>query len=278
MATKKLGVKLKELLEKAGAKAEIVNSVLTAVGDAEIEEEEYNSINVNLISVTDADERITEKGKVAGRKEVWDFMDRNHAIYEKLLDDAAKEKYSKLGGSQEKNKFLLDYMQGRNVSNSDNQAFKKALEDYKEEVKTTMVEKAKYEEVVNKLTPAQVRAANAEIIKAAVRSGKIAQSLKEERHFERNFIGDFEDTLKAKKYTLDYESGEIKNSDGISVVGKNGEILTSTSFIDTIIEEIPDWQKKSDGNPAIVEIPVDGGKAEVISGSRARNYDKMNAE
>lgn len=277
MTTVKIGAGLKKLLEKMGVDAEVITKVETALAneDAEIEDSFLNKLMTESEAEPFIERKIGDKLKVQGRKEVWDFMDKNHTTYEALLTEEAKTKYNALKNSQDKNKFLLEFLQERGVQNSDSAAYKKSFTELQAKMASDYVEKAKYEEIQNKLTPAQKRALNAELIMEAIRNQKISDTLKGDRRFKANFLADFEESVQNKGYTIDFETGQLKDKDGVSVLGKDNNPLTATGYIDSVLEEYPDWTKKSEGQPvsATVTVPVVATKA--ISTSASKNLAEV---
>jgi len=279
MTTVKIGVGLKKLLEKVGVEAEVIAKVETALAneDAEIDETVLSKLMTESEAEPFIERKIGDKLKVQGRKEVWDFMDKNHTTYEAVLGEEAKAKYNALKNSQEKNKFLLEYLQERGTQNGDSLAYKKSFTELQAKMASDYVEKTKYEEIQNKLTPAQQRALNAELIMEATRHQKISDTLKSDRRFKANFISDFEESIKKKGYVVDFETGQLKDKEGVSVLGKDNNPMTATSYIDTVLEEYEDWTKKSEGPPAVgnITIPVVGTKA--ISTSVIKNLQEAAA-
>lgn len=276
MAIVKIGVGVRKLLEKAGIDAEVVTKVETALAneDAEIDE----SVLSKLMTETEAEpfieRKIGDKLKVQGRKEVWDFMDKNHTTYEAVLSEEAKVKYNALKNSQEKNKFLLEYLQERGTQSGDSLAYKKSFTDLQEKLKNDYVPKSDYEAISQKLTPAQKRALDAEIIMEATRHAKISDTLKADRRFKTNFIADFQESIVKKGYTVDFETGQLKDKDGASVLGKDNNPLTAVGYIDTVLEEFEDWNKKSDGPPEAGTIVIPSPTVKSISSSASKNLQE----
>lgn len=277
MATLRIGAALKRLLEKVGVEAEVITKVETALAneDTEIDETALNKLMTETEAEPIIERKIGDKYKLQGRKEVWDFMDKNHSAYEAVLSEEARTKYNALKSSQEKNKFLLDYLQERGVQNSDSAAYKKSFTELQAKMASDYVEKAKYEEIQNKLTPAQKRALNAELIMEATRNQKIAETLKNDRRFKANFIADFEESIQNKGYTIDFETGQIKDKDGVSVLGKDNNPLTATAYIDTVLEEYEDWTKKSEGQPVSTTVTVPVVATKTISTSASKNLAEV---
>lgn len=273
MATLRIGAGVKKLLEKAGIDAEVVTKVENALAneDVEIDETALNKLMTETEAEPIIERKIGDRYKLQGRKEVWDFMDKNHSAYEAVLSDEARTKYNALKSSQEKNKFLLDYLQERGVQNGDSAAYKKSFTELQAKIASDYVEKSKFEEIQGKLTPAQKRALHAELIMEATRNQKIAETLKNDRRFKANFIADFEESLSKKGYVVDFETGQLKDKDGVSVLGKDNNPLTATTYIDSVLEEFPDWTKKSDGPPTSTTVAVPTVATKTISSSASKN-------
>jgi len=274
MATIKEKEAARKVLLKIGMSAEKVEKAIESLDDeSEIEDSDLMTDKEARVRL---DKDFKQKYEGSGKAMAWDFIDKNHAKYEALLSDEAKAKYVVLPNTQAKNEFLLEYLQSRGVQSGDSAAYKKSFTELQAKVASDYVEKSKYDEIVGKVSPAQRRAINAEISEFATRHPKISETLKSDRRFKNNLIADFEESIAKKGYVVDFETGQLKDKEGVSVVGDNNEILTAIGYIDNLIVEYPDWAKKSDGGSASATVIVEGGKSSTgLSNSQSKNLDRL---
>jgi len=265
-------------LQKLGYTAEEIAKIQAALGDDESEIED-----IDLLTESEARTRLDgdfkKKYEASGKAAVWDFMDRNHSKYETLLSDEAKGKYTALKSTQEKNEFLLDYFQGRNnsdVSAKDATAFKAKLTELQNKIATDYVEKTKYEEIQREIEPAYRESFNSKLTKWALKDKRIADTMKDSDRFERIFVGDFEESLSKKGYKVEHRTGKILDKEGGSVIGKDNNPLDALRYMDTILEEYPDYAKKSEGGGGSATVIVEGGKdTSKLTAAQLKNLEQM---
>lgn len=278
MANVKAGQAIQKMLTKFGVPSEIVTKISDLVKDVEDELDE--DLVSALMTESEAERTLTTKLKPkfesAGKAVVRDFFDKSHAKYEALLPEDKKTEYDALKSTEQKNEFLLEYFQGRNVGNQDAAAFKKALSDYQKKVQDEYIEKSKYSELEQKISPAYKKATEASIIKEAYKNGNISATAKNDRRFESNFLNDFNEVLEKNKWRINHETGEVVNSEGEPIV-EGSDILTSSAVINKVVDTYDDWKKKSEGSGTSAEVIVTGGKdTSGLTAAQIRNLDRLN--
>lgn len=267
MAKVKVQTRLEKDLIKLGYSADIAKKIVEKSSDLEDEVDESELLE--LMTESEATAKLTPNFKntfsTEGKKAVWDFLDRNHERYEMLLDAESKSKYNKLGGTQEKNVFLLDFLKNR-ASNTDAIAFEKAMNDYKEkyetektEKETKYVSKDSYQLANEKLTKRERELLVERAMRRAYFNDKISTEKKKDEDFETIFNSRLQKKMESEGVVVDTETWAITDKEGVPKLN-GGSKMTYDDFVDSLIDSTTNWHKKSDGPPesVSVSVPVNG--------------------
>lgn len=276
MAKVKVQTRLEKDLMKLGYSADIAKKIVEKASDLEDEVDESELLE--LMTESEATARLTPNLKktfsTEGKKNVWDFLDRNHETYEMLLDAESKSKYDKLGGTQEKNVFLLDFLKNR-ASNTDAIAFEKAMNEYKikyetekTDKETKYVSKDSYQLTTEKLTKKERELLAERAMRRAYFNDKISTEKKNDEDFETIFNSRLQKKLESEGVVVDTETWVITDKDGVPKMNGSSK-MTYDNFVDSLIDSTTNWHKKSDGAPESVNVtvPVNGKVADA-------GYDK----
>ena len=277
----KLESVISKLLQKAGVSESVRTNIKNALSsvELEIEDDEAATINTSLMTATEAESGFMKKHKTGiladGRKEAWQAIDANNAKYYAQLSDEDKAKYDALKTTNEKTDFLLGQVLDGSAGNKALVALRKEYDKIVAERDSNYTPNAKYKELEDKYKPKAESEFFSKLTLAAVRNGKMSETAKNNRRFESNLREDFRDQLTKKGWIVDYETGKITDKEGLPVL-KGTEEMTHNDILDEMINDIEDYQKKSNGKPTGVEIKVDVPKVNGnLSNAATKAFDQM---
>lgn len=277
MATQKIGDVVKRLLTKTGVSADKVSRITAALDsvELEIEDEDATVITDSLMNQQEAETRLVSKFRESegkGKADAYDTVDKKVlAKYHRLLSDEQKSKYDTLKTTVDKAEFILDALE----KNGGGEQYKKAYNDLHAQMQSDYVPKSKYEEVEKELLPAHEEKFFAKVLQKAHGNKKLSSDARETRWFDNNFALAYKDKLKSLGYKVDFKSEKVLDKDGNPAL--NGvEEINPYSLIDSVIEETPEWKKKSEGAPQSAEFDVKvPSNNEDLSPAQLRNLERM---
>lgn len=263
MAKVKIQTRLEKDLMKLGYSAEIAKKIVAK--SSELDDEVDESELLELMTESEATVKLTPNLKktfsTEGKKSVWDFMDRNHETYEMLLNAESKAKYDKLGGTQEKNVFLLDFLKNR-ASNTDEIAYEKAMNDYKtkyeaekSEKETKYISKDSYQLTNEKLSKREKELLNERALRRVYFNDKVSTEKKKDEDFETVFNSRLQKKMDTEGVIVDTETWIITDKEGVPKMNGSSKV-TYDDFVDSLIDSTTNWHKKSDGATESVNVSV----------------------
>jgi len=261
----KLGTVINEFAKKAGLDLTKIKDLVEELNnsDKQIDDEVAAQLQQNLLTESEAESRFMSKHKkgltAQGSKEAWDTIDRVNAKFYAMLSDDEKKKHDELKSTQEKTDFLMGHFADRKSTDKDAQALRKANDELIANRDKDYVPKTQYSELEAKYNPKKEKAFYSEFTLDAVTNSKISETFKAGKRFKNNLKTDFDQLLSKKGWTVDMETGEYLDKEGLPALNGN-EKITNTDILDLLIEENEDYQKKSNGRPANIEVELPGGK------------------
>jgi len=277
MAKVKIQNRLEKDLIKLGYSAEVAKKIIEKSSDLEDEVEE--SELPELMTESEATVRLTPNFKstfsTEGKKHVWDFMDKNHKTYEMLLDAESKSKYDKLGGTQEKNVFLLDYFKSRSSNRPDAIAFERGMKEFQEKFEaekldkeTKYISKDSHQLVNEKLTKRERELLAERALRRVYFNDKVSTEKKKDEDFETVFNSRLQKKMDAENVMVDTDTWTVTTKEGVPVLNGSSK-MTYDDFVDSLVDSTTNWHKKSEGSPDIAHVSVP-----VTKSSSDTGYDR----
>jgi hypothetical protein len=256
----KAGDLFKKILTKSGRyKSEKHDVLIEALNGHEMDDEDA-TLTVNLLMTRQEAEtalgkqlqdELSNKFKGVGKAEAYDGIDKGVlATYEHILDEANLAKYKALTSTPEKAKFILGHLESRSAANSDSEAYKKALTDFKAKVESDYVPKTEKEDLIQKLSNMQKSVFVDKVVVAAATHQRISNTKKGEAKFNRNVSLDVQDLLDTKGWVYDFENGKFvtKGENATTVLAEGtDQPLQIANVLDLMLAENPEYVAVSDG-------------------------------
>lgn len=277
MATQKIGDVIKKLLTKTGVSADKVSRITTALESVEldIEDEDVTAITDSLMNQQEAETKLSGRFRESegkGKADAYDTIDKKILTkYKRLLTDEERVKYDALTSTVDKAEFMIDSLEKKGGG----EQYKKAYNDLHAQIEKDYVSKSKYEEVEKELLPAHEEKFFAKVLQKAHGNKKLSNDARETRFFDNNFILSYKDKLKSLGYKVDFKGEKVFNKDDTPAL--NGvEEINPYSLIESVIDDTPEWQKKSDGEHKSdnheVTVPANNGD---LTPAQQKNFDRM---
>jgi len=276
----KVGNIINEFAKKAGLDTNKYKELVEALNavDKEIDEEDATKLQQSLLTESEAESRFMSKHKngllTQGKKEAWEDIDKNHAEIISLLDTEDKAKFDALKSTKEKDKFLFNFFIERKITDKDSLAIKKAHDTLLSKIDTDYTPNAKYKELEDKYKPKADKAFFSEFVLDAVTNSKISDTFKANKRFRTNLKTDFDTLLTKRGWTVNTETGEYLDKEGLPVL-KGSEKMSNSDILDELISSDDEYQKKSNGKPASGEIVIDAPKVNGSSLADNPNYKNL---
>lgn len=277
----KVGNIINEFAKKAGIDLNKIKPVVDALNnlDTEIDDADATQLQQSLLTESEAESRFMSKHKSGllkqGQREAWEDIDKNHAEIITLLEPEEKAKFDLLKTTKEKDKFLFNFFIDRKITDKDSLAIKKAHETLLSKIETDYTPNSKYKELEDKYRPKAEKAFFSEFVLDAVTNSKISDTFKSNKRFKTNLKTDFDELLAKKGWRVDTETGEYLDKEGLPVL-KGSEKITNNDILDEIINSDEEYQKKSNGRPANIEVELPGGRVNgKIDATTAFNFGNL---
>lgn len=271
------------LLRKAGKEtSEKYKTMLDAIAEVEIDDEAANEALDSLMNDAEAEANteLWKKVKTSTKAEVLDGIDAVLKDHEGKLSAEQKTQLGKLGKDTNKRyQYMLKTFSERNTTAGDTNA-----DDLQTQVQGVidsklasgeLVKKADFETISAKSRTAQMNALNQQILSKAIRHPKLSQATSADRHFERNFLADLNETLseglgsKKIKAMIDPETGAIVQKDnaeqGIVLDGKR---ISIDEVVGLVVEQ--HYAKNSEPAAGSGTVTVNGTPVTGLSEAKAR--------
>ena len=279
---------IENALKKAGFKDDEIKSGIENL-EGDIEDDIANS---RLTSIFTADEakgndaifkEVTSKAKA----EALNAIDAEFKTVEGSLSVDQKKAYTALGANTyEKNKYLmkvLDEKLKEKTGDANYETLKSSYEELKSSLESNYVKKEDHDALASKYGNATKENVHSKIMLHA--TTVVKDPSKQGRHFERNFLQDFEDYLgrgvgkEKTKAKIDYETGKIVRADSPDQPLMLGTEVATFDKIVPLVAEFGEYNKgfKAPSQEQII-IPGNGnqeGGETTVTRATNKNLEAM---